>query len=87
MLRFGLANAYLAKGQFDTALLNAKLAVEFDPDYSAAWRLLGQLFERLQRFDEAKQAYRSGILVADRNRDQQLAREMRVFSARLDRKR
>jgi len=85
MLRFTLASRYLADGDAGKAVAHAEVAVQLDPDYSAAWRLLGQALTALGRKPEAAMTYERGIAVAERRGDQQAAREMRVFLRRLTR--
>jgi Tfp pilus assembly protein PilF len=83
-LRYGLAVAYRAEGKLELALEHAKLAVAADADYSAAWRLLGQLQTSLGKPSEAKETFRRGIGVAERQGDRQLVKEMGVFLKRLE---
>lgn len=85
MLRFALATRYLAENDIDRALEHAKLAVELDADYSAAWRLLGRIQVAAGLEEQAAATYKKGIEVAERRGDQQAAREMRVFLKRLER--
>jgi Tfp pilus assembly protein PilF len=86
LLRFSLGNAYL-KDQPQRAAEHLARAVEFDPDYSAAWKILGKALTECAREEEAKQAYVRGIAAAERNGDIQAAKEMRVFLRRLEKKR
>jgi tetratricopeptide (TPR) repeat protein len=81
-LRFGLASALFASGALPEALEHAQVAVELDPDYSAAWRLLGRIHLALGRTEDAVGAFERGIVVAERRGDRQLVKEMRVFLAR-----
>ena len=82
-LRVALATRYLASDHADRALEHAGAAVDRDPDYSAAWRVLGKALSAAGRDGEARQAYEQGIKVAERRGDQQAAKEMRVFLKRL----
>ena len=84
-VRFALASRYAAEGQVDRAVEHAQVAVTQDPDYSAAWKLLGRVLAESGRTGEAAEAYRRGIDVAERRGDQQAAKEMRVFLKRLTR--
>lgn len=86
LLRFSLGNEYLGDGQPGAAADHLQHAVDLDPDYSAAWKLLGRALVDDARDDEARNAYRSGIEIAERNGDHQAAKEMRVFLKRLDKK-
>lgn len=82
-LRFGLASAYYSSGDLEQAVRHAKLAVEMQRDYSAAWRLLGQIDTALGRFEDAIVDFETGIEVAERGGDLQLVKEMTVFLRRL----
>jgi predicted Zn-dependent protease len=42
LLRFALGSEYLKHGVFEKAVQHLGIAVELDPDYSAAWKLLGK---------------------------------------------
>jgi Tfp pilus assembly protein PilF len=84
-LRFGLANAYASAEDYESATQHATVAVALDPDYSAAWRLLGRMQALMGKKAEARQSYVRGIDVATRRGDLQLVKEMKVFLARLDR--
>lgn len=81
-LRFALAKRYFDIERFDDAAEHAAVAVEMNPDYSAAWRLLGQARVSAGRPEEAAAAYERGIEVAERVGDKQAAKEMRVFLKR-----
>ncbi len=85
LLRYGLGSAYLQAGQAAEAVPHLRRAVEQDPQYSAAWKLLGKALTALGRADEAMAAYRQGIAVAEARGDKQAAREMAVFLRRLER--
>ncbi|SRR5690606_34452435 len=82
-LRFALASRYLEAGDAESACRHARVAVSIDPDYSAAWKLLGRAEAEAKRPAEAAAAYERGIDVAERRGDIQAAKEMRVFLKRL----
>jgi Tfp pilus assembly protein PilF len=84
-LRFALGSRYLEIGDSSRALEHARAAVELDPEYSAAWKLLGKAEAAAGRAREARQAYVRGIEVAERRGDRQAAKEMAVFLKRLER--
>ena len=86
-LRFGLATALFARGELVAALEHARVAVNLDPDYSAAWRLVGRVCLELGNLEEAVRALETGIAVAERRGDRQLVKEMNVFLARVHRAR
>lgn len=84
LLRFSLGNEYLKGGDNDRAADYLREAVERDPGYSAAWKLLGKALADAGRPGEALAAYRSGVEAAGRKGDKQAGREMGVFARRLE---
>jgi predicted Zn-dependent protease len=84
LLRFSLGNEYLKNSEFEPAIAHLEAAVEKDPGYSAAWKLLGRALSESGRTGEALAAYRRGIEVAESKGDLQAAREMAVFARRLE---
>jgi predicted Zn-dependent protease len=84
-LRLALAARYLDSGDPAGAVRHAEAAVRLDPEYSAGWKTLGRALAAAGRSADAVAAYDRGIEVAERRGDQQAAKEMRVFSARLKR--
>jgi len=83
LLRYGLGHEYLKAGQFDRAAEQFRKAVEHDPQYSAAWKLLGKALTSTGRNADAIRAYETGIRVAAQKGDVQAAKEMAVFLKRL----
>lgn len=83
MLRFGLGKALLDDGQYEEACEHLRRCVEFDEDYSAAWKLLGRAWEKAGNFDEARRVWQSGIEAARRSGDKQVEREIEVFLRKL----
>jgi Tfp pilus assembly protein PilF len=84
LLRFGLGSEYLKAGDAGMAAGHLQRALALDPDYSAAWKLLGQALTQLSRHSEALAAYRRGIEAAQRNGDLQAVKEMQVFARRIE---
>jgi Tfp pilus assembly protein PilF len=84
LLRFSLGNAYLKQGDAANAAVHLRCAVEHDPNYSAAWKLLGKALADADAWDEALKAYRQGIAVAEARGDKQAAKEMGVFARRIE---
>ena len=82
LLRFSLGNAYLADNPAKAAV-HLTRAVELDPQYSAAWKILGKALSQSGNEPAAIDAYRRGIDVADAKGDKQAAKEMQVFLKRL----
>ena len=84
LLRFSLGNEYLKAGDAGRAAPHLAQAVALDPDYTAAWKLLGKALAECGRPAEALAAYRAGIEVAQRKGDKQAGREMDVFARRIE---
>jgi Flp pilus assembly protein TadD len=84
LLRFSLGSEYLKGADFEAAAAHLRAAVEKDPGYSAAWKLLGRALAGRGRTGEALAAYRTGIEVAEKKGDKQAAKEMTVFARRLE---
>lgn len=85
LLRYSLGAALLEEGDATEAAAHLRAAIEFDPDYSAAWKLLGKANLAEGDVESAAAAWRQGIAIADAAGDLQAAREMRVFLKRLER--
>lgn len=83
LLRFSLGNEYLKAGDAAQAAAHLRRAVEHDPKYSAAWKLLGKALTDAESWQDALAAYRQGIAVAEARGDKQAAKEMGVFVRRI----
>ncbi len=86
LLRFGLGNAYLCEGDALLAVKHLQHAIALDPDYSAAWKLLGKALTAAGQLTDALAAYRDGIAAAERKGDKQALKEMQVFARRLEKR-
>jgi Tfp pilus assembly protein PilF len=86
LLRYSLGNEYLKHGDAARAAEHLRRAVEHDPKYSAAWKLLGRALAESDQLDEALGAYRQGIAVAEAHGDVQAAKEMGVFARRIEKR-
>jgi predicted Zn-dependent protease len=84
LLRYSLGNEYLKAGDPARAAACFRDALGKDPNYSAAWKLLGKALADAGRPAEALAAYRRGIEVAEARGDKQAAKEMTVFARRIE---
>lgn len=84
LLRFSLGNALHADGDAAAAIAELRRALVFDPDYSAAWKLLGKACIDAGQPQAAAEAWRDGIAVAAQRGDKQAEKEMTVFLRRLE---
>lgn len=84
LLRYSLGSEYLKQGDAGKAAEHLRRAVEHDPKYSAAWKLLGRALAEAGRPEDALAAYRQGVAVAGARGDVQAAKEMAVFARRIE---
>lgn len=84
LLRFGLGKGYLDASEFAQAAAHLQRCVEFDPQYSAAWKLLGQVLNKQGLSAEARAAWTQGLQAAQEKGDKQAEKEIGVFLKRLD---
>jgi tetratricopeptide (TPR) repeat protein len=84
LLRFGLGKGYLDTGDFACAAEHFQRCVAFDPNYSAAWKLLGQALNKQGLPDDARNAWTEGLRAAQAKGDKQAEKEIGVFLKRLD---
>ena len=83
LLRFSLGKAYAEQDCYGDAERHLRVALEFDPDYSVAWKWLGKAC--LGQGDKAGARGLGVRLEAARARgDQQVVKELQVFMKRLD---
>jgi tetratricopeptide (TPR) repeat protein len=82
LLRFTLGSAFFKQGRFDESAEHLRKAVEFNADYTAAWKMLGKTLLRGEQFDEAVDALQKGIEAANKKGDKQAEKEMQVFLKR-----
>jgi predicted Zn-dependent protease len=83
VLRFGLGELYIEAKDFAGAAEQFAEIIRLDPQYSAAYRYLGQAYTALGRAAEAETVFQRGIAVAQARGDLQTVKEMQVFLRRL----
>ena len=66
ILRFGLGNALYKSGNAAEAIPHLKAALEFDPQYSAAWKILAKSQSELGQINQAIDSYEKGMAVAEK---------------------
>lgn len=84
LLRYSLGNEWLKAGDGHRAAAHLEEAVARDPNFSAAWKLLGKARQEGGDLPGALAAYRQGVAVATVRKDIQAAKEMTVFARRLE---
>ena len=84
LLRFSLGSEYFKLRETWVAVYQLRRALEMDPNYSAAWKLLGKALTDAGVLRDALDAYRRGVAIAEQRGDKQAAKEMAVFAQRLE---
>ena len=84
LLRFGLGKGYLDLEDNAKAAEHLHKCVEFDPKYSAAWKLLGKAHLAAGDRGAARSAWEQGLAAAQAHGDKQAEKEMTVFLKKLD---
>ena len=87
LLRYSLGNEFLKANDAASAAAHLERAVELDPAYSAAWKLLGKAKQASGDLDGARMAWQRGLDAAAAKGDKQAEKEMAVFLKRLARAR
>ncbi len=82
LLRFGLGNACMGDGDLELAREHLSKAVEMNPRYTAAWKLLGRVLVNLEQFKQAQEVLEKGVEIAQEQGDKQAEKEMQVFLKR-----
>ena len=86
LLRYSLGSEYLKAGDIERGIEHLREAVRRDPQYSAAWKVLGRALADAGRADEAREVYARGIEAARAKGDRQAEKEMTVFARRLEKR-
>jgi predicted Zn-dependent protease len=84
LLRFTLGSEYLKIGDPVSAANHLKQTVLLDPEYSAAWKMLGRALVESGQPAAALVVYRKGIAVAEAKGDKQASKEMTVYARRIE---
>jgi Tfp pilus assembly protein PilF len=85
LLRFSIGNEYAKARDFGAAADALARAVALDPQFTAAWKLYARALLETGQPQQALDAYRAGIEVAQRKGDRQAEKEMTVFARRIER--
>lgn len=83
LLRYSLGNEWLKAGNHVQAADCFRAAIEYDANYSAAWKLLGKALAENGEIEAALATFAQGINVAEARGDVQAAKEMSVLARRL----
>lgn len=84
LAHFLLGREYLEAARFDDAARVLQQCVEMNPQFTAAYRFLGDAHRKAGRNKEAVITYELGIGVAQETGDLQAGQEMQVFLKKLE---
>ena len=84
LLRYSLAVEYMKRDDVSNAIAQLALALEGDPNFSAAWKLYGKALVEAGKHEAACDVFERGISVAEGRGDAQAVKEMRVFKRRAE---
>jgi uncharacterized protein HemY len=86
MILCSLGIELFKEGRYPEAREHLTRAVEYKPDYSVAYRMLGRTHFELRENAAAGRVFAKGREVAQENGDLQTVREIDVFLRRLDKR-
>jgi Tfp pilus assembly protein PilF len=76
--RYGVAMEYVRAGEFEHAVAEFKMIIEFDPNYTAAYFHGGQALEKLGEIDDARAVYAAGVEACSRTGNAHARSEMQA---------
>jgi len=84
LTHFMLGREYLETEQYENAAKSLKTCTELNPEYTAAYRFMGDAYRKNGQDKEAIAAYQLGIGVASRTGDLQAGKEMNALLSRIE---
>jgi len=76
LARYGLAMELANQGNLEAAVSEFRALIDTNPDYAYAYFHCGQMLEKLDRPDEARDSYRQGLEAAGRSGDDHARSEL-----------
>jgi tetratricopeptide (TPR) repeat protein len=83
-LRYGLAMEHVSAGQDEEAVHCFEQLLRINPDYVPGYMQAGRTLARLNRLEEARSVFQTGIAAARKQGDMHAAEEMTGFMEGLD---
>ena len=78
-----LAQAYFDNKDYQKAVDISRDILQINPDYSVAYRSPGRAAVKTEELTDAIKTYKTGIVVAGKNGERQVAKETTVLLGRL----
>jgi|SRR5579863_7382237 len=82
--QFSLGSVYYDEEIFEQAIECFRKAIDFKPDYTAAYELLGRSLEKTGQLDEARLTYQKGLVIGRKTGDHIPTQKMEDRLRRLD---
>jgi Tfp pilus assembly protein PilF len=79
LAHFLLGREYMNTQQWMKAAAEFRRTTELNPEYTAAWKYMGEAYQRAGVYKEAAAAYEHGIRISEQTGDLQAGREMKVL--------
>lgn len=83
LTHFLLGREYLEVDRNEDAVRAFERCVELNPQYSAAYRFLGDAHRKSGNGEKAKETYETGMTIANEMGDLQAAKEMEALTKRI----
>ncbi len=83
LFRYTLGYEYLKNNRFEEAIKHFQIAIQLNPNYTAAYRDLGKALQECGNNEKAEAIYQKGIEVGTTTGDLQTVKEIQVFLKRL----
>jgi len=81
---FLLGREYMEAKRFEEGAKSFEKCIELNPQYSAAYRFLGDCYRLSDQKDKAKDIYQTGMTIANESGDLQVVKEIQVFLKKLE---
>ncbi|MBI4850750.1 MAG: tetratricopeptide repeat protein [Acidobacteria bacterium] len=76
-VHYGIADAYYKLGELESCIEHVEKYLKLADDEGAVYRIWGHALLRLERMDEARQAFEKGVEAAERHNHPGMADEYR----------
>jgi folate-binding protein YgfZ len=83
LANYGYGDCLVNLNRFEEAIPHLKKSLELKPTHSAGYLVLAQAYEGLEKIDEARQTYETGIEVAAKRGDMEPLKKMKAQLAQL----
>lgn len=82
-LKYAIALEYMSLNKLEDAVGVLENLMETSPDYTPGFHQAGRIYEKLDRFQQARQCFEQGLIVAEKEGNTKDLEEMREALASL----